>query len=937
MYKIRTLIGGCLFIFCSAQGGITQWLARLLGSASVKKEVPVYRSINRYLDEHEFEYRGRMVTPASLYGPHAAQFLSRLQEYDKDYVALLEQPDIIYRLDTFLDYAHKHKSSSLKKIVEGFRSSLGEHPLPPKTMESTRLLGDWPKLQRDILGFAYDCMYRHGPDVINLELPFAGMFKNPQMFVVSPDLAQELLTDKTGAVIKGQGASPLRDVLFNPEGLIWMEANVRWKLLNRAMFEGPFNPKEFPERYTALFQDNFHWLAKRWKTHKKPFNLHKEITYYTMRVMAGGFFNYTMTDEQLVALTDAFSLMFDVIHSRATSAINIPFVLPTPQNNLFAKELKIYNNAIYDILDHAPSVVEFEGRNYPTLIGILRNHKDPETGISLTYEEIASHVGTIFFAAHDTTANFITMLLYQLFSRPEWLQLIKSEVDLKLEDRSKLWVPMGVLEQYTLFQNEVLRLYPSVPLIMVDSSREIILGGYTIPAHTTLGLVIAAMGRNPLYHKNPEKFNPFRVDPTNEDYSPYTQSSFTVFSYGPRRCLGQWFALNEARNLVVQLLDAGVTLTFDEKEDIDLKMACTGMPDRIIWTRIDEETKKVVSRQNPYRIRDVDVKVVQVRYQDEARTIKTFRFALPDGSALPSSYHPGDHLQLFLQDGQGSTVMRHFSISSSPTQSDYWLEITVKKEDQGVMTDLLFHQCCEGDIVQIRYGLDDGVRVSENDDVDTPLVLISGGIGITPMISIAQYLTDTNWQGHIYFIHSVRSSSCQSFIEELEKLEELNPRFHLFITMTSMLRSNRSMLGRLDTHMIRDCAIPNLATARIYLCGSAAMCTDLDLLLKNDLGVAPENIHTLSFGMLDWQKISGDRYTRAQVQQHNKRTDGWIIIHGVVYDVTAYLAHHPGLDIIHDYLGKDATEDFNAIPHSSYAKKLLTESELIVIKGIVVD
>jgi len=899
------------------------------------KECQLTVSEQHYVQDHLFEYRGRLLTPQQLYGSFAREAYNRLKQRGSDYGVLLEQPDIIYRLDQFLEFADKHTQLQRDDVICAFKKSLGKFPSPPHTRQNNRLVGDWPSIAIDLLGFIKQTMYRYGPDIIDLELPFAGLFMYPHMVVVNPEIAQQILSDTSGNIIKGDGSDQIRDQLFSPEGLIWMEANVRWGILNKALFNGPFNPKEFPERYGNLFQENFKWLIKRWKNKEDLFNFHKEITYYTMRVMSYAFFDYVLSDNQLVAVTDAFYTMLDIIHKRFTRTINIPMIIPTSENALYGQAFKVFSQVLNDIIDKAPSNLTIGDKQYDSIIGILKLHKDPDTGKQLSYEEIFSHIATIFFAAHDTTANFITMLIYELYNRPDWKKKIELEMQVKLDGRSKKWIPMGVLPEYTKFKNEVLRLYPSVPFIMVDTACEMVIGGFTIPKKTTLGLAIHSIQRNPLFYKNPDGFNPNRIDPNNEDYTPYTSKSFMSFSFGRRRCLGQWFAQAEARNLVAGLLENNIRIKFFTDE-VDMKIACTGVPNRTIWAKIEKDTQDVgiSNTHDDYRIQDAQMFVSKIYWQDQAHTIKTIRFAMPNGRTLPAKYYPGDHLNLFSKDENNNTVMRHFSISSSPTDSDEWIEITVKKEISGIMSELIHENFKVGDTVQVRLPLDDGVRISEYDSVDSPLVLISGGIGITPMMSIAQYLCNKKWQGDIYFIHSSKDADHLPFAEQLDRLARQHDNFHLFITMT---RDDNwdGLTGRIDKEMIVRLEIPKIHDARVYVCGSTNMCDAVSSILFQECNVQKESIHQLSFGVLNWQCVAKNKITREEVKKHNTVDDAWMIMNGVVYDVTDYLSLHPGLDVIMDYLGDDATHIFNHIPHSAVAKKLLNESDIIKTLGVI--
>ncbi|KAJ2039930.1 hypothetical protein H4S03_001384 [Coemansia sp. S3946] len=67
-------------------------------------------------------------------------------------------------------------------------------------------------------------------------------------------------------------------------------------------------------------------------------------------------------------------------------------------------------------------------------------------------------------------------------------------------------------------------------------------------------------------------------------------------------------------------------------------------------------------------------------------------------------------------------------------------------------------------------------------------------------------------------------------------------------------------------------------------------------------------------------------YTGEQIQQHAKREDVWIVVHGKVYDVTKFLDEHPGgEEVILEHAGIDATEAFEDIGHSDDARELLKD------------
>uniref|UniRef100_A0A182KAE5 Cytochrome b5 heme-binding domain-containing protein n=1 Tax=Anopheles christyi TaxID=43041 RepID=A0A182KAE5_9DIPT len=68
------------------------------------------------------------------------------------------------------------------------------------------------------------------------------------------------------------------------------------------------------------------------------------------------------------------------------------------------------------------------------------------------------------------------------------------------------------------------------------------------------------------------------------------------------------------------------------------------------------------------------------------------------------------------------------------------------------------------------------------------------------------------------------------------------------------------------------------------------------------------------------------QYSLAQVAEHNKPTDVWMVIHDKVYDVTKFLAEHPGgEEVLIEFAGKEATADFDDVGHSSDAKEQMKQ------------
>ena len=124
----------------------------------------------------------------------------------------------------------------------------------------------------------------------------------------------------------------------------------------------------------------------------------------------------------------------------------------------------------------------------------------------------------------------------------------------------------------------------------------------------------------------------------------------------------------------------------------------------------------------------------------------------PAGAAIPFPYLPGQFLRLSLEI-DGKPVKRAYTIASTPTRNSY-IEITVKREEHGLVSRYLHDHVNVGDLLNITAAAGKFTFTgSEHDSI----VLIGGGVGITPLMSVVRGLTDIGWDKEIYFLYTCRT------------------------------------------------------------------------------------------------------------------------------------------------------------------------------------
>jgi ferredoxin-NADP reductase len=227
----------------------------------------------------------------------------------------------------------------------------------------------------------------------------------------------------------------------------------------------------------------------------------------------------------------------------------------------------------------------------------------------------------------------------------------------------------------------------------------------------------------------------------------------------------------------------------------------------------------------------------------ETPNVKTFRL-IPSSAerTLPFTYLPGQFLNVTFWIG-GAKMIRSYSISSSPNEREY-VELSIRREPRGAVS---------------RH-IDDLLEVGELIDVDGPVgkfvfaekvedsvVLLSGGVGITPMMSISRYLTERSWPGDIFFIYTCQTPADIIFANDLHELERRNPKFHLYITISKPQGTGwKGAGGRITKEWLMQ-IVPDLASRMVHLCGPPQM-MDAIKAIFTEIGSPPGRLMTEAFG-----------------------------------------------------------------------------------------
>jgi ferredoxin-NADP reductase/DMSO/TMAO reductase YedYZ heme-binding membrane subunit len=225
----------------------------------------------------------------------------------------------------------------------------------------------------------------------------------------------------------------------------------------------------------------------------------------------------------------------------------------------------------------------------------------------------------------------------------------------------------------------------------------------------------------------------------------------------------------------------------------------------------------------------------------ETPDVSTFRLVSTTGPNLPFDFLPGQFLNLsFVIDGK--KVNRSYTIASSPTRVGS-CELTVKREAKGKISRHLHDSVDAGTLIDVYAPA--GRFTFTGAEADS-LVMIAGGVGITPLMAKIRYLTDIGWSGHIYLVFSVKTERDIIFRDELHYLRSRFPNLHVTVTLTRPEGSSGGWeRGRISPALLNR-VVPQISTRRVHICGPTPM-TELTRQMLLDLGVPAESIKLESF------------------------------------------------------------------------------------------
>jgi cytochrome P450 len=231
--------------------------------------------------------------------------------------------------------------------------------------------------------------------------------------------------------------------------------------------------------------------------------------------------------------------------------LGIPAVVPRPHRWKVRPALRLFESAIDTIVTTRREKMADDPNGIPRdFLTLLLEARDAETGEALSETAIRANVLTFIAAGHETTANCIIWSLFLLSQSPEWRERVQAEADRELDGDVE-----GIAERLVETRaviDEANRLYPPITTISRASVGPDTLAGQPIKRGTLIAIAPYVLHRHRALWDDPDCFDPRRFLPGARET--IDRFAYLPFGVGPRICIGQALALQEASIVVATIM-----------------------------------------------------------------------------------------------------------------------------------------------------------------------------------------------------------------------------------------------------------------------------------------------------------------------------------------------------------------------------------------------
>ncbi|KAE8743189.1 Cytochrome P450 CYP12 [Frankliniella occidentalis] len=407
----------------------------------------------------------------------------------------------------------------------------------------------------------FDTLASYGPVA-----KMAGIMGRPDIVLLSDPKEIEIALRNEGTWPIRQGADSLQYYfenrrkglpmsLVSSQGKEWQEFRTA---VNQVMMQ-PRNIKQYVEPIDSVTQEIIDRMRRiRDENSLMPANFSDELAKWALESIT-----LVALDAKLGCISDNpnpdGAKMVQCSHTVFDSMYKLD-VLPSPWKFVSTPHFRKFTKAMDGITEISSKYVkagmerlknvpatELKDRSYSVLENLLIKTEDPDRAVAMALD--------MMLAGIDTTSTVVATVLYQLATNPEKQKTLQEELDRVIPDKRKP-LTKEQLEELKYMRaciKETMRIMPIIIGNSRTSVKDLVLGGYQIPAGTMLNTPNYFLGRNEKYFPRAKEFLPERWLPGAPDLKCKNPFAYLPFGFGPRMCVGRRFADLEIETIVAKV------------------------------------------------------------------------------------------------------------------------------------------------------------------------------------------------------------------------------------------------------------------------------------------------------------------------------------------------------------------------------------------------
>ncbi|WP_071289787.1 cytochrome P450 [Mycolicibacterium llatzerense] len=393
----------------------------------------------------------------------------------------------------------------------------------------------------------------------------------PIVLATSPEGIRDICSARDGSIDKGSAFNRELKELVGANSFV--SPHAEW-LPRRRVLQPLFTHKKVTQ-IGGHMAEAVEAVCAAWSA-DEPVDLADQSALLSLRTLGWTVFG-TDLGAKADAIAEPLEITSQYVIRRSVSPLRAPSWLPTPGQRRARRAAAGLGQFANNILQ---SCRADPGKEAP-LVQMLINATDPETGQGLSDDAIIAELVSMLFAGYTTTATTLAYALWALGHHHHIQDRVAAEAA-AIGDRPLAPADLGDLTYTSQVLQETLRICPPAATGTRIATQDVAIAGYRVAAGTTLAIGRRSVQRDPKLWESPNTFDPDRFSP--QQSAARDRWQYLPFGAGPRSCMGQHFAMQQATLAVADIVRRFEIASAED--DFPTKVAFTVAPDGPVLARV---------------------------------------------------------------------------------------------------------------------------------------------------------------------------------------------------------------------------------------------------------------------------------------------------------------------------------------------------------------